>query len=912
MMFSARQPGRQRLVYRSQLEESSATEADDESFARAETKADIVAYLSVASAWEIDIISYTWYPNLGDIGQGQTGGIQQSIANLQTSFAFKTFDRLSSELAFEEAISEIRVLGDPQIRGHPNIISLEGICWNILATGDVLPVLVFEKTNLGSLSSFMQRNNETSSIETRLRIAICIIRAISILYARDIFHGDIKPENILLFQANNKDITAKVTDFSFAVVQTDGSTFRPKPGTPRWRDPGWHYRSQWNINRAKGADMYSLGLLLLWLLAHDQRSALDYDIQVEGDQQPEKLFLLVPNRMESLGLPDLAKQLLTLLFKVCFDPDPSQRTLAPDDMQLLQIRRTNERGAQTADYQLLQTDHENQNSLGMLALSLERSCLQEDVISPAGAEARLRLPHQLGTSLSISKEPQLNLFDIATPLYSAHYRVRASVTEALCQRIRSADYPSTTDLANLFFCLQLGFGMEKPDAEKEKLMSHFDKNTAESTAVGLEEYKKTYRYRKYDDSAFRIALKLGHLDSLDLAQTYVSSTDAHRIEEECQLELAGVQRVLGPTHHIACTLMATLASLYYLRDKLSDAAHLQKSLLDIYHYKYGDESQHTHSAKINLAVTYSKDGHYDEAETLFTEVLAYRRRSLGEDHIDTLLVQSDLATMSLTRGKWTEAEILLSEVVQRSVVVLGAEHPHSIIMHSNFSSALQNNGKADEAKLQLEIALIASSKVHGESHVETLTCLSNLMSMYNDSKVVDKTTNQHLARTEAAALCAVRLYDQNHSLVLQFRSNIAQAYIDRSRYEEAAIILCDIIRRSRERIDANHIDTLTMEGTLFHVLYHQGKWEEATQLGLRTLANMDEQQNPNYPVVLGNLGAVYSKRKDFSKAIEFAFKAYSMQLLQCGPEHRLTVLALENLQRYQGAVARELADRHAG
>jgi hypothetical protein len=183
-MFGASQPCRQRLVYRSQLEESSATEADDKSFAHVETKADIVTYLSVASAWQIDIIPYTWHPNLGNIGQGQTGGIQQSIANLQTSFAFQTFDRLKPEIAFEEAISEIQVWGGSQIRGHPNIISLEGICWNVLAPGDVLPVLVFEKTNLGSLSSFMQKNNEGSSIETQLRIAIGIIRAMSILHAR--------------------------------------------------------------------------------------------------------------------------------------------------------------------------------------------------------------------------------------------------------------------------------------------------------------------------------------------------------------------------------------------------------------------------------------------------------------------------------------------------------------------------------------------------------------------------------------------------------------------------------------------------------------------------------------------------------------------------------------------------------
>jgi hypothetical protein len=56
------------------------------------------------------MIPYTRLPNLGDTGRGRTGIIQPSIANLQTSFAFRTFRQLTVQEAIEEATSE-SVLG---------------------------------------------------------------------------------------------------------------------------------------------------------------------------------------------------------------------------------------------------------------------------------------------------------------------------------------------------------------------------------------------------------------------------------------------------------------------------------------------------------------------------------------------------------------------------------------------------------------------------------------------------------------------------------------------------------------------------------------------------------------------------------------------------------------------------------
>jgi hypothetical protein len=154
-------------------------------------RVDIVSFLAVASALSIDIIPYTWLAHLDSLGEGASSAIRQSIASLTTSFAFKPFKRRPLELsptqkAFEEATSEIQILGISRIREHPNIARLEGVCWSVSSEGDVLPVIVSEKTHLGSLSTFMQQNQtdvDVGSMHLRWNLATDIVDGLSELHS---------------------------------------------------------------------------------------------------------------------------------------------------------------------------------------------------------------------------------------------------------------------------------------------------------------------------------------------------------------------------------------------------------------------------------------------------------------------------------------------------------------------------------------------------------------------------------------------------------------------------------------------------------------------------------------------------------------------------------------------------------
>lgn len=156
----------------------------------------LITFLAIAQKLEIDFLPIKWQPALSKVGAGGTAEIRQSLIHLQMSFAFKIIkdaewiDKIDEtqrlrevKTRFQALVSEISVLGHPSVREHPNIISLLGICWDILPSGCVWPVLVFERTALGDLWSFAESGEgKNISIETRLKLCADVATAVRDLH----------------------------------------------------------------------------------------------------------------------------------------------------------------------------------------------------------------------------------------------------------------------------------------------------------------------------------------------------------------------------------------------------------------------------------------------------------------------------------------------------------------------------------------------------------------------------------------------------------------------------------------------------------------------------------------------------------------------------------------------------------
>lgn len=147
---------------------------------------DFLSFLAVVQELGLDMLPITWNDGLNSIGFGGTAVLREAMVDLKKSFAFKHVvgkDDEERAKSFRTLISEITVLGQPSFRKHPNIVTLEGICWHT-PTGEerVEPALVFEKAKHKDLFRFL-----TTPLGQKLKFSERMHLCIDI--ARGLYHG---------------------------------------------------------------------------------------------------------------------------------------------------------------------------------------------------------------------------------------------------------------------------------------------------------------------------------------------------------------------------------------------------------------------------------------------------------------------------------------------------------------------------------------------------------------------------------------------------------------------------------------------------------------------------------------------------------------------------------------------------
>ena len=147
-----------------------------------EPRYDLAIFVSVVQNLDLEFLLVTWNA-LEAFSRGGTADIRQSIVDIETTFAFKRASRLFQQkkevAAYRALVSEVLVLGNPVMWDHPNIIDLEGICFEIDAD-DVRPVLVLEKAQLGDLQQFLG-TREWNDVSFDMRLSLCVDAACAIM-----------------------------------------------------------------------------------------------------------------------------------------------------------------------------------------------------------------------------------------------------------------------------------------------------------------------------------------------------------------------------------------------------------------------------------------------------------------------------------------------------------------------------------------------------------------------------------------------------------------------------------------------------------------------------------------------------------------------------------------------------------
>lgn len=153
-----------------------------------------VTFLATVQKFQVPLLHMTWQSHRKLLGKGATSQINEAQTSLESSFAFKRIpntqkeDWLEADI-YQQLITEISILRHPAFRAHPNVVELQGVCWDIdqiqnlhrakegretISGGfSVWPVLVFETSKFGDLYQFAV-SPPGRSLDTSQRLNICI------------------------------------------------------------------------------------------------------------------------------------------------------------------------------------------------------------------------------------------------------------------------------------------------------------------------------------------------------------------------------------------------------------------------------------------------------------------------------------------------------------------------------------------------------------------------------------------------------------------------------------------------------------------------------------------------------------------------------------------------------------------
>ena len=182
-----------------------------------------------------------------------------------------------------------------------------------------------------------------------------------------------------------------------------------------------------------------------------------------------------------------------------------------------------------------------------------------------------------------------------------------------------------------------------------------------------------------------------------------------------------------------CLNMAEKFGLVYQENgRWQEALQLTETVMAACKRTLGEEHPDTLLSMHNLANRYSEVGQRQKALQLTETVVTARKRTLGEEHLRTLSSMHNLALRYSKMGRLQEALQLMETVVAAHKRMLGEEHPDTLLSIHNLALMYSEVGRRQEALQLMEAVVAAHKKMLGEKHPHILSSMHTLALRYSE------------------------------------------------------------------------------------------------------------------------------------------------------------------------------------
>ena len=239
---------------------------------------------------------------------------------------------------------------------------------------------------------------------------------------------------------------------------------------------------------------------------------------------------------------------------------------------------------------------------------------------------------------------------------------------------------------------------------------------------------------------------------------------------------------------------------------------------------------------LDRAEQYQIEGRLLEAGEILSNEISGREHELGENHISTANLKSELAQIHRIQGRLSEANALQQEVVAVRCQTLAKGHPSIVTSISALARIVREQGRfRDAEELQLGV-LNAFEKQLGKTHPDTLTAQSNLgitlllQGCNRDAEAMFRSTFESRTETMTA----------EHPLTIRAAISLFLCLRDQGKLQEAERLMLDIkdrcTRLARDDFVAQGI--LQLNIAILHS--NQNRFHEAESIAIKVVGSFEE------------------------------------------------------------------------
>ena len=241
----------------------------------------------------------------------------------------------------------------------------------------------------------------------------------------------------------------------------------------------------------------------------------------------------------------------------------------------------------------------------------------------------------------------------------------------------------------------------------------------------------------------------------------------------------------------------------------------------------------------------SERGNSELAMKRCEQCLKIRSQVLDKEDDDVLSAMHNLALMYTVQGQWEDAEKLNGQVLNTRLKALGAEHPHTLISMSNLTNVFNKQGLKEAEKLNLQV-MNTRLKILGAEHSKTLTSMNNLAITFGKQgrwKEAEK-LNLQVMNTRLKVLGA------EHPDTLTIMSNLASTFVKQGRLKKAEKLNLQVMNTRLKVLGVANEDTLISMKFLAYIYKIQNRDDEATELMKSVVSPFGKVLGPTHPETL--------------------------------------------------------------